>query len=73
MIINDDSGFVIKLSFKLIDAVRGIIYNRHMFIVQATEYNIYFSHLLHTVYDHNLPQEKLVENGTSMQVMVDLV
>ncbi len=56
-IINDDSGFVIKLSFKLIDAVRGIIYNRHMFIVQATEYSIYFSDLVHTVCNPILPQQ----------------
>jgi hypothetical protein len=37
MIINDDSSIVIKFSFKLIDATRGILYDRHMFIVQATE------------------------------------
>ncbi len=36
-IANDDSSFVIKLSFKLIDTARGVIYDCHMFIVQATE------------------------------------
>ena len=36
-IVNDDSSVVIKWSFKLIDAARGVIYDRHMFIVQATE------------------------------------
>ncbi len=37
MIVNDDSSVVIKWSFKLIDAARGVIYDRHMFIVQATD------------------------------------
>ncbi len=35
-IVNDDSSVVIKWSSKLIDAARGIIYDRHMFTVQAT-------------------------------------
>ncbi len=35
-IINDDSSGIIKWSFKLIDAARGVIYDRHMFIMQAT-------------------------------------
>jgi len=35
-IINDDSSIIIKWSSKLIDAARGVIYDRHMFIVQAT-------------------------------------
>jgi hypothetical protein len=35
MIINDDSSVIIKWSFKLIDAARGVIYDRHMFILQA--------------------------------------
>jgi hypothetical protein len=37
MIINDNSSVVNKWSSKLIDAARGLIYNRHTFIVQATE------------------------------------
>jgi hypothetical protein len=36
MIVNDDSSIVIKLSFKLLDAARGIIYDHHMFKLQAT-------------------------------------
>jgi hypothetical protein len=36
MIVNDGSSVVIKWSFKPIDAARGIIFDRHMFIVQAT-------------------------------------
>ncbi len=36
-ILNDDSSVIIKWSFKLIDAARGIIYDLHMFIVQATD------------------------------------
>ncbi len=32
-IVNDS---VIKWSFKLIDAARGVIYDRHVFIIQAT-------------------------------------
>jgi hypothetical protein len=35
-IINDNSSIIIKWSFKFIDAARGVIYDRHMFIVQAT-------------------------------------
>ncbi len=35
-LVNDASSDVIKWSFKLIDAARGIIYDRHMFIVQDT-------------------------------------
>ncbi len=36
-IINDDSRVVNKLEASLIDDARVVIYNRHMFIVQATE------------------------------------
>jgi hypothetical protein len=35
-IVNDNSGVIIKWSFKLIDAAIAVIYDRHMFIVQAT-------------------------------------
>jgi hypothetical protein len=35
-IVNDDSSIVIKWSFKLIDAARGVIYDCHLFIVQPT-------------------------------------
>jgi hypothetical protein len=34
-IINDDSSIVTKWSFKLSDDLRVIIYDRHMFIIQA--------------------------------------
>jgi hypothetical protein len=34
MIVNDNSSVIIKWSFKLTDAARGIIYYRHVFIVQ---------------------------------------
>jgi hypothetical protein len=37
MIINDDSRVVNKLEASLTDDTRVIIYNRHMFIVQATD------------------------------------
>ncbi len=36
MIVIDNSSIVIKRSFKLIDAARGVIYDCHMFIVQST-------------------------------------
>ncbi len=36
MIINDDSSVVNKLETSLIDDARVIIYDHHMFIVQAT-------------------------------------
>jgi hypothetical protein len=35
-IVNDDSSIINKLETSLIDNARVIIYNRHMFIVQAT-------------------------------------
>ncbi len=35
-LVNDASSGIIKWSFKLTDAARGIIYDRHMFIIQAT-------------------------------------
>ncbi len=37
-IINDDSKAINKLEASLADDARVVIYNRHMFIVQATEY-----------------------------------
>ncbi len=36
MIINDDARTINKLDASLIDDARVIIYDRHMFIVQAT-------------------------------------
>jgi len=36
MIVNDNSGVISKWSFKLIDDTRVIIYDRNMFIIQAT-------------------------------------
>ncbi len=35
-IINDNSSIISKWSSEFIDDARGVIYNRHMFIVQAT-------------------------------------
>jgi hypothetical protein len=37
MIVNDDSSVVNKLETLLIDDARVIIYDHHMFVVQATE------------------------------------
>ena len=37
MIVNDDSRVVNKLEASLTDDARVVIYNRQMFIVQATE------------------------------------
>jgi hypothetical protein len=37
---NDDSRVINKLETSLTDAVRVIIYDRHMFIVQATDLSI---------------------------------
>ncbi len=39
-IVNDDSSIVNKLETSLIDDARVIIYDRHMSIVQATEFDI---------------------------------
>ena len=39
MIVNDDSRFVNKLEASLADDARVVIYDRHMFIVQATDVN----------------------------------
>jgi hypothetical protein len=36
MIVNDDSRVINKLEASLLDDARVIIYNRHVFIVQAT-------------------------------------
>jgi hypothetical protein len=38
MIVNDDSRVITKLENSLTDNARVIIYDRHMFIVQATEF-----------------------------------
>ncbi len=35
-IVNDDSSIFSEQSFQLIDDARGVIYNRRMFIIQAT-------------------------------------
>jgi len=40
MIINDDSRVINKLDTSLPDDARVVIYNHHMFIVQATDRNI---------------------------------
>ncbi len=37
-IINDDSSVVSEQSFWLIVNARGVIYDRHMFIIQATDF-----------------------------------
>ncbi len=36
MIVNDGSSIINKLEASLIDDIKVIIYNRHMFIVQST-------------------------------------
>jgi hypothetical protein len=36
MIVNDDSRVINKLEASLTDDARGVIYDRHMFIVQAS-------------------------------------
>jgi hypothetical protein len=38
MIVNDDSSIINQLGASLVDDARVIIYERHMFIVQATEF-----------------------------------
>jgi hypothetical protein len=40
MIVNDDSSIVNKFEASLTDEARVIIYDHHMFIVQATGVNI---------------------------------
>ncbi len=37
-IVNDDSSIFSKQSFQLIDDARGVIYDRRMFIIQATAF-----------------------------------
>ena len=44
-IVNDDSGIIIKWSIKVIDAVRGIIVDCHMFKVQDTGGEIFFKRM----------------------------
>ncbi len=41
-IVNDDARIVNKLDASLTDDARVVIYNRHMFIVQATDVLVYF-------------------------------
>jgi len=38
-IVNDDSSIVSEQTFDLIDDARGVIYDCHMFIIQATGRN----------------------------------
>ncbi len=45
-IVNDDSSIIIKWSSKLIDDARGVIYDRYMFIVKATDLIVSTSFLL---------------------------
>ncbi len=44
MIVNDDSRVVIKLEASLTDDARVVIYDGHMFIVQATGDNFRIIH-----------------------------
>ncbi len=44
MIINDDSRVVNKLEASLTDKARVVIYDNHMFIVQATGYKLLKMH-----------------------------
>jgi hypothetical protein len=49
MIVNDDSRVVNKLETSLTDDARVIIYDRHMFILQATVFELnYVSETLFT-------------------------
>jgi hypothetical protein len=41
-IVNDDSRVVTKLETSLTDDARAVIYNCHMFIVQATDFFLLF-------------------------------
>ncbi len=56
MIINDDSNIVSELGASLTDDARVIIYDRHMFIVQATILEIQT-----TSYDHYLGRGVLTQ------------
>jgi hypothetical protein len=40
MIVNDDSRVISKRSCKLIDDTRVVIYNRNVFAIQATWFNL---------------------------------
>jgi hypothetical protein len=52
MIIKDDSGVINKLETSLIDNARVIIYNCHMFIIQATACSVFahYQRLLFNVF-----------------------
>ncbi len=45
-IVSDDSRVVNKLEASLIDDARVVIYDRHMFIVEATRFCLSFSDIL---------------------------
>jgi hypothetical protein len=49
-IVNDDSSIVSEQSFLLIDDARGVIYDRHMFIIQATGLFLIFFLLFNEVF-----------------------
>jgi hypothetical protein len=54
-IVNDDSRAVTKLETSLTDDARVVIYNRHMFIVQATDKLLLKLKTLFTFLQNELP------------------
>ncbi len=64
-IVKDDSSIINKWSFKLIDNPRVIIYDRHKFMIQATDLEIV--HLADTWLKSGSNNIKLTKNATKTE------
>ena len=69
-IVNDDSSIINKLETSLIDNARVIIYDRHMFIVQATELTLFYPYRALTV---EKKQNRYYSIGTSSATVFNSV
>ncbi len=69
-IINDDSSMINKLETLLIDNARVVIYDRHMFIVQATELTLFYPYRALTV---EKKQNRYYSIGNSSATVINSV
>ncbi len=68
-IVNDDYSGVSEQSIQLIDDTRGVIYNRRMFIIQATDLVVFLPYGC-MLCGHTLQCLKAVLNGVAVQFWV---
>ncbi len=71
MIVNDDSRAVIKLEASLTDDARVVIYNRRMFIVQATGVVLCYSHIGAKRYPMKCHLVKCL--GTHLNIIISVI